>query len=92
MHWRNPPYGLVHHSARGSQHAAGDYRSVLAARGIAVSMSRKGECWGNAPMKSANGTIAWAASGWDLDCAPCTHATFIQRGATPNRDRSLSSF
>jgi hypothetical protein len=25
--------------------AAGDYRKVLAARGITVSMSRKGDCW-----------------------------------------------
>jgi putative transposase len=29
----------------------------LAARGITVSMSRKGDCWDNAPMESANGTV-----------------------------------
>jgi len=55
--WRDPPDGLVHHSDRGSQYAAGDYRKVLAARGIIVSMSRKGDCWDNAPMESANGTV-----------------------------------
>jgi len=55
--WRDPPAGLVHHSDRGSQYAAHDYRGVLAARGITVSMSRKGDCWDNAPMESANGTI-----------------------------------
>ena len=55
--WRNPPAGLTHHSDRGSQYAAGDYRKVLAARGITVSMSRKGDCWDNAPMESANGTV-----------------------------------
>jgi transposase InsO family protein len=55
--WRDPPDGLVHHSDRGSQYAAGDYRKVLAARGITVSMSRKGDCWDNAPMESANGTV-----------------------------------
>jgi transposase InsO family protein len=55
--WRDPPAGLVHHSDRGSQYAAGDYRKVLAARGITVSMSRKGDCWDNAPMESANGTV-----------------------------------
>jgi transposase InsO family protein len=55
--WRDPPAGLMHHSDRGSQYAAGDYRKVLAARGITVSMSRKGDCWDNAPMESANGTV-----------------------------------
>lgn len=55
--WRDPDDGLVHHSDRGSQYAAGDYRKVLVARGITVSMSRKGDCWDNAPMESVNGTI-----------------------------------
>jgi putative transposase len=55
--WRDPPAGLLHHSDRGSQYAAGEYRKVLAARGITVSMSRKGDCWDNAPMESANGTV-----------------------------------
>ena len=55
--WRDPKDGLVHHSDRGSQYAANDYRKVLLARGITVSMSRKGNCWDNAPMESANGTV-----------------------------------
>ena len=55
--WRDPDAGLVHHSDRGSQYAANDYRGVLKARGITVSMSRKGDCWDNAPMESANGTV-----------------------------------
>jgi transposase InsO family protein len=55
--WRDPPAGLTHHSDRGSQYAAHDYRNVLAARGITVSMSRTGNCWDNAPMESANGTV-----------------------------------
>ena len=55
--WRDPAPGLVHHSDRGSQYAAGDYRKKLAARGITVSMSRKGDCWDNAPMESVNGTL-----------------------------------
>ena len=55
--WRDPDPGLVHHSDRGSQYAANDYRDVLKARGITVSMSRKGDCWDNAPMESANGTV-----------------------------------
>ena len=55
--WRDPPDGLVHHSDRGSQYAAHDYRDVLQARAITVSMSRKGDCWDNAPMESVNGTV-----------------------------------
>ena len=55
--WRDPDPGLVHHSDRGSQYAANDYRGVLNARGITVSMSRKGDCWDNSPMESANGTV-----------------------------------
>ena len=55
--WRRPSAGLVHHSDRGSQYAAHDYRDKLEARGITVSMSRKGDCWDNAPMESLNGTL-----------------------------------
>ena len=55
--WRDPEAGLLHHSDRGSQYAAKDYRDVLKARGITVSMSRKGDCWDNAPMESVNGTV-----------------------------------
>jgi transposase InsO family protein len=55
--WRDPEAGLVHHSDRGSQYAANDYREKLEALGITVSMSRKGDCWDNAPMESVNGTL-----------------------------------
>ena len=47
--WRDPDPGRVHHSDRGSQYAANDYRGVLNARGITVSMGRKGDCWDNSP-------------------------------------------
>ena len=49
---RRPGRGLIHHSDRGSQYAAGDYRELLQANGIIPSMSRKGNCWDNAPMES----------------------------------------
>lgn len=55
--WRDPDPGLLHHSDRGSQYAAHDYRQGLKARGITVSMSRKGDCWDNSPMESAHGTV-----------------------------------
>ena len=45
LDWRRPAGELMHHSVRGSQYAANDYRKVLAARGITVSMSRKANCW-----------------------------------------------
>jgi putative transposase len=41
---RQPGAGLIHHSDRGAQYASHAYRSMLAAHGIACSMSGKGEC------------------------------------------------
>ena len=48
---QRPCHGLIHHSDRGSQHAAGDYRELLKANDLVPSMSRKGNCWDNAPMR-----------------------------------------
>ena len=49
---RRPLPGCMHHSDRGSQYAAGDYQTKLAEHGMVCSMSRKGNCWDNAPMES----------------------------------------
>mgnify|MGYP000911718086 FL=1 len=49
---RRPGPGLLHHSDRGSQYACGDYQEALTAHGMLCSMSRKGDCWDNAPMES----------------------------------------
>ena len=49
---QRPAPGLIHHSDRGIQYAAEAYRGALAAAGINPSMSRKGDCWDNAPMES----------------------------------------
>ena len=54
---RRPGPGLVHHSDRGSQYAAGDYRKILQVATITQSMSRKANCWDNAPMESFFGTL-----------------------------------
>jgi transposase InsO family protein len=54
---RRPAAGLIHHSDRGSQYAAGDYRKILQATAITQSMSRKANCWDNAPMESFFGTL-----------------------------------
>jgi putative transposase len=42
---------------RGSQYADGDYRKILQAAAITQSMSRKANCWDNAPMESFFGTL-----------------------------------
>jgi transposase InsO family protein len=49
---RRPAPGLVHHSDRGVQYAADDYRALLAEHGMICSMSRKGNCWDNAVVES----------------------------------------
>jgi putative transposase len=49
---RWPGEGLLAHSDRGSQYASEHYRLLLAKHGIACSMSRRGDCWDNAPMES----------------------------------------
>ena len=49
---RSPGEGLVAHSDRGSQYASEHYRRRLAEERIGCSMSRRGNCWDNAPMES----------------------------------------
>jgi transposase InsO family protein len=48
---RKPSKGLLHHSDRGSQYACLDYQNQLKTYGMEVSMSRKGDCWDNAPIE-----------------------------------------
>lgn len=50
---RLPGEGLVAHSDRGSQYASEHYQGLLAGHGITCSMSRRGNCWDNAPMESS---------------------------------------
>jgi putative transposase len=40
---------LLHHSGRGSQYASQEYRGHLTIMKMEQSMSRKGNCWDNAP-------------------------------------------
>jgi transposase InsO family protein len=54
---RKPSEGLIHHSDRGSQYASGDYQELLEKHQMICSMSRKGDCWDNAPMESFFGTL-----------------------------------
>jgi putative transposase len=50
--YRTPEAGLLCHSDRGSQYASGDYQTALEKAGATCSMSRKGNCWDNAPTES----------------------------------------
>jgi len=48
---RKPPPGLIHHSDRGSQYASHAYQKLLRQHRMVASMSRKGNCWDNAPVE-----------------------------------------
>ena len=54
---RQPPPGLLHHSDRGSQYASDDYQALLTQANMVGSMSRKGNCYDNAPVESFFGTL-----------------------------------
>lgn len=57
LYQRQPDGRLLHHSDRGSQYASHDYRHLLEARGIAVSMSRTANCYDNAMKESFFATL-----------------------------------
>jgi transposase InsO family protein len=54
---QKPPRGVIHHSDRGCQYASHNYGESLKNSGLKPSMSRKGNCWDNAPMESVFGTL-----------------------------------
>ena len=48
---------LLFHSDRGSQYAAHDYQTRLKSHGVIASMSRRANCWDNAPVESFFATL-----------------------------------
>src|SRR5690349_11943392 len=54
---KRPPAGLIHHSDRGSQYCAHEYRKLVQKFGMKASMSRKGNCYDNAPIESFWGSL-----------------------------------
>ena len=52
-----PGDGLIHHSDRSSQYCSHSYRKLLDQFGMKASMSRVGNCYGNAPMESFWGIL-----------------------------------
>ena len=59
MAWfrRHPETGLIFHSDRGSQYCGHEFRATLKSYGMQSSMSRKGNCWDNAPTESLWGSL-----------------------------------
>jgi putative transposase len=54
---KRPAQGLLQHSDQGSQYCAAEYRQILDQKGILASMSRRGNCYDNAPMESFWGIL-----------------------------------
>jgi transposase InsO family protein len=54
---KKPQPGLIHHSDRGKQYCSRNYQNLLSQFHMKVSMSRKGNCYDNAPMESFWGTL-----------------------------------
>jgi putative transposase len=59
MGWfrRQPSAGLIVHTDRGSQYCSKEFQDALQAYGMKSSMSRKGDCWDNAPTESLWGSL-----------------------------------
>lgn len=57
LYERNPDPGLMHHSDRGCQYTSTNYQRQLERHQVAVSMSRKGDCWDNAVVESFFATL-----------------------------------
>ena len=59
MAWfrRRPPPGLIFHSDRGSQYCSHEFQGALTEYEMKSSMSRKGNCWDNAPTESLWGRL-----------------------------------
>jgi len=49
---RKPPAGLILHSDRATQSASEDHRRLIEDFKMVQSMSRKGNCWDDAPIES----------------------------------------
>ncbi len=57
---RRPKPGLIQHTNRGSQYCSASYQEIVRQFGKRSSMSRRGNCYDNAPIESFWG---WRAAG-----------------------------
>ena len=56
---RRPKPGLLHHTDRGVQYAAHNYRELLTKHQLVASMSRRANCYDNAVAESFFATLRW---------------------------------
>lgn len=93
---RQPGPGLLHHSDRGVQYACAQYQQKLADNGIVCSMSRKGNCWDNAPAESFFSTLEYECIQGrvfaDLEHARRVIADYIDDFYNPIRLHSTNGF
>lgn len=54
---RRPPAGMIFHSDQGVQYTSTRFQRMLRALGVRQSMSRRGNCWDNAPTESFFATL-----------------------------------
>jgi putative transposase len=85
--------GLIAHSDRGTQYAAGEYQKRLQQHGMVCSMSRKGDCWDNAVAESFFATLKLELLGDDIfaDHATAQRLVFEYIEAYYNRRRRHSA-
>jgi len=57
---RQPAAGLVGHSDQGRQYAATNFKALVARHGAVQSMSRRGNCYGNALPGTARAESFWS--------------------------------
>ncbi len=57
LRFRKPLPGCIHHSDRGSQYCSLEYQRQVKVAGLVASMSRKGNCYDNAPTESFWGCL-----------------------------------
>ena len=78
---RAPHRPRLFHSDQGTQYASAAFAQILAAHGITASMSRRGNCWDNAPIESFFSTLkteAWPTRPWpDVASARAAIASYI---------------
>lgn len=54
---RGKPEGVIVHSDQGSTYSSGDYQQIMKDHRLKCSMSRRGECLGNAVAESFFGSL-----------------------------------
>ncbi len=93
---RAPRPGLIFHSDRGSEFAAGSFGRLLESCGAIQSMSRKGDCWDNAVAESFFSTLEFegpSTAAWrDADDASPELFSFIEAYYNARRLHSRNDY